>query len=154
PSSTATQTRGSTPASVVPIIIGTISGLLMLALVTFALRFYSRKRRSRAQRSLDIDPFPTRLPEAKVFPPESDGTASQRLKQPDINQDDIATRDLGHNPDTKVDPLPLVHLQYTENTISATPPVENGLEGPSVARTTTSRPELEMLQTDELLDAR
>ncbi|KAJ8090128.1 hypothetical protein PM082_018712 [Marasmius tenuissimus] len=152
--SNASQTHNSGQVPLAPMVGGVIGGVLVPGLAVFAIRCYLRKRRSKSQGSLDIDPFPAHLSEPKVCPPESDGTASQqRHEQPDINQDDIATRDVGRNPDTKVDPLPLVHLQYAGNTISATPPVENGLEGPNVARATTSRPELEVFTTDELVVA-
>ncbi|KAJ8090108.1 hypothetical protein PM082_018691 [Marasmius tenuissimus] len=127
---------------------GVIGGVLALGLILFAFRRYLRKRRSKAQDPLDIDPFPTHHSEPKALSPASgDTTAQQPLE---INQDD---RYIGHDPDAKVEHQPLVHLRYAEDASSTTPAVQNGVNNINIAPAVFPRSGIEVFTTDELVVA-
>ncbi|KAK1229113.1 hypothetical protein PQX77_007845 [Marasmius sp. AFHP31] len=144
----ASQNHSSTPAPVAPIVGSVIGGVLAVGLILSVLRWRMRRRRSQAQGSLDIEPFPTQPSEPKVPPPESGNTTPQQHSG--TNQDDIA---LGRDPDAKVERQPLVHLRYTEDTSSTAPAVQNGVDGMTVAPGAFPKPGIEVFTTDELVFA-
>ncbi|KAK1229116.1 hypothetical protein PQX77_007848 [Marasmius sp. AFHP31] len=144
----ASQTHSSTRVVVAPLVGGVICGVLALASILFALRWYLRKRRSKAQDPLDIDPFPTHPSEPKSLSPGSDDTTTQQHS--DTNQDDITARHIDRNPDAKVERQPPVHLRFAEDASSTTPAVQNGVDGMYVAPGAFPRPGIEVFTTDEL----
>ncbi|KAL0056831.1 hypothetical protein AAF712_016556 [Marasmius tenuissimus] len=142
------QTHHSDPLAVVPVVAGTIGGVLMIVMVAFAARCYLRERRSGMQ-TRGINPFLTHESENRGILTDTDSTGvQQRSGRPGTNQANI-----DRSPDTELGPPPPVILEYTEDTSSATAitaAVRSSLEGPSIARAAPYRQELRVFTTDEL----
>ncbi|KAL0056805.1 hypothetical protein AAF712_016582, partial [Marasmius tenuissimus] len=141
-----------TSLAVVPVIAGTIGGVLIVIVVTFAVRCYLRERCPGMQ-ALDINTFPTHVSGNGAIPPDTNDTDIQQgSEQPHINQVDIGVRHSGRA-DTKLEPPPSVNLEHAEDACPATiaSAARNSLEGPNVVPATPFRSEMGAFTTDELV---
>ncbi|KAL0057075.1 hypothetical protein AAF712_016303, partial [Marasmius tenuissimus] len=117
------QARNSPPVRVVPVVLGAISGLLMLGVIAFALQCYLRKRRSWSPSSFHVYPVLTQISQTRVFSPESDGTTAQQgPHEPGVSRANIVARGIDYDPDAKSDWPPLVDLEYAQPEVTSLTP--------------------------------
>ncbi|KAK1222664.1 hypothetical protein PQX77_014480 [Marasmius sp. AFHP31] len=151
--SDSSQAHRPTSFAVVPIVAGTIGGVLTVVVVVFAVQCYLRERCSGTQ-TLDVNPFLTQVSRNRAVPPDTHDTSSQQgSAQPSIIQTDIGALGVSRDPETQLEPPPPVSLENVENTCSATiaSAARNNLERPNVVPATPFKPEMGVFTTDELV---
>ncbi|KAJ8090130.1 hypothetical protein PM082_018714 [Marasmius tenuissimus] len=155
--SNVSQTRNAPPVRVVPIVVGAISGLLMLGVIAFTLRCYLRKRRSASHSSFHIYPVSTQLSQSRDSLPESDSTTAQQGPHgPGVSRANIVAQGIDYDLDTKSDWPALVDPDCAEPEVTSLTPattapvVQRILVDPNAATAVAFRLGMGVFTTDEL----